>query len=138
MKEGKFKLRFKISENVHTYSSVTHSLNYAGLAQTDSSNWNILWSAPLKVDNLREFNVFKHCNHFAGAWNLGRKDSMYRNISAYQREFGDEYILTPKTWVLPQDYQAFKKEREESEGIHKLWILKPANSSCGRGIRILN
>jgi len=30
MKEGKFKLRFKISDHVHTYNSVTHALHFAG------------------------------------------------------------------------------------------------------------
>ena len=52
------------------------------------------------------------------------------------REFGDEYRLVPKTWILPEDYRRFQKEREDTEA-PKLWILKPANSSCGRGIKIL-
>ena len=103
MKEGKFKLKFKISDNVHTYNSVTHALMYAGFCQTEGTNWNVLWSAPLKAENLRYFDEFKHCNHFAGTWNLGRKDYMYRHISSLQREFGDDFSFCPKTWILPYD-----------------------------------
>jgi tubulin polyglutamylase TTLL4 len=61
---------------------------------------------------------------------------MYRNISKMIREFGEEFRIVPKTWILPEDYRRFKKEREDTETT-KLWILKPANSSCGRGIKIL-
>ena len=68
---------------------------------------------------------------------MGRKDLMYRNIHASMREWGEEYNICPKTWILPYDHGIFRKERDESEG-KKLWILKPAASSCGRGIKILS
>lgn len=63
---------------------------------------------------------------------------MYRNISAKIREFGTEYTIVPKTWILPIDLRLFQNERDASEGVHKYWIIKPANSSCGRGIKLLN
>ena len=81
--------------------------------------------------------MYKHCNHYAGTWQLGRKDLMYRNIAAMIREFGEDYNIVPKTWILPHDLRAFNEERKEHEGKHRLWILKPAASSCGRGIRLL-
>jgi hypothetical protein len=52
------------------------------------------------------------------------------------REFGEECRIVPKTWILPEDTRRLQKEREDEEE-KRLWILKPANSSCGRGIRIL-
>ena len=39
---------------------------------------------------------------------------MYRNISAQMREFGEEYTIVPKTWLLPYDLRIFQKEREET------------------------
>lgn len=104
MKEGKYKLRFKVSDSTHTYNSVQNALGYAGFAQTDTNAWNVLWSAPLKPENLEKFDPYKHCNHFAGTWNLGRKDFMYRHINTLQREFGADFNFCPKTWILPFDY----------------------------------
>lgn len=57
-------------------------------------------------------------------------------MSKMIREFGDEYRIVPKTWILPEDLRRFTKEREDTEK-NKLWILKPANSACGRGIKII-
>ena len=79
----------------------------------------------------------KRCNHFPGTFQLGRKDSMWRNIGRMIREHGDEYRIVPKTWILPEDYRRFQKEREDCPDDSKLWILKPANNACGRGIRVL-
>ena len=99
----------------------------------------MIWSAPLKAEQIKEFDDYKKVNHFAGTWFLGRKDLMYRNIANMIREFGNkEYGIVPKTWILPADLRLFQAEREASEGLHKYWIIKPANSSCGRGIKILN
>ena len=95
-----------------------------------------MWSAPLKPETLRTYDRYRHCNHFPGTFQLGRKDSMYRNIYKMIREHGEEYKIVPKTWILPEDYSKFKKEREDTEKA-KLWILKPANSSCGRGIKVI-
>ena len=138
MPEGYFKLKYKITSNVHVYNCVVNSLAYAGFQQTDGASWNILWSAPLKVEQIREFDEYKHVNHFAGTWYLGRKDFMYRNIAHQIRDFGAEYQIVPKTWILPNDARTFQNERDASEGQHKYWILKPANSSCGRGIKLIN
>ena len=138
MRDNKFKLKFKISESVHTYNCVVNTLCFSGFTQTEGANWNVMWSAPLKPETLRHYDMYKHCNHFPGTWQLGRKDLMYRNISAQIREFGEEYNIVPRTWILPYDLRPFQKERDDAEGKRKLWILKPAASSCGRGIKILS
>lgn len=137
MKQSKFKMKYKIAESVHTYNCVVNSLCWNGFSQTDGSHWNMLWSAPLKPETLRNYDMYKHVNHFPGTWQLGRKDLMFRNMSAQIREFGEEYNIVPKTWILPYDLRLFQKEREETSG-KMLWILKPAASSCGRGIKILS
>jgi len=136
MKEGKHRLRYKISDQVHTYNVVINSLCMGGFAQTEGALWNVLWSAPLKPECLRNYDKFKKCNHFPGTFQLGRKDNMYRHVSKMIREFGEEYRIVPKTWIFPEDLRRFQKEREDTADA-KLWILKPANASCGRGIRIL-
>jgi len=109
----------------------------AGFYQTDGSAWNLIWSAPLKPESLRDYDKYKRCNHFPGTFQLGRKDNLWRNISKMIRDYGPEYKICPKTWILQEDYKRFQKERENTEKM-KLWILKPANSSCGRGIKVIN
>ena len=113
MKQHKFKMKFKIV-GVHTYNCVVNSLTWNGFTQTDGSGWNMLWSAPLKPETLRNYDMYKHCNHFAGTWQIGRKDLMFRNISAQMREYGEEYNIVPKTWILPYDLRLFQKERDEA------------------------
>jgi hypothetical protein len=78
-----FKLKFKISDHVYTYNCVVNALKAAGFTQTNGKEWNLLWSAPLKAENLRNFNQFQRCNHFPAAWQLGRKDNLWRNISRF-------------------------------------------------------
>ena len=56
---------------------------------------------------MKEFDEYKHCNHFAGTWQLGRKDLMYRNIQSQIRDFGKDYQFVPKTWILPKDLRLF-------------------------------
>ena len=107
MKQNKFKMKYKIADSVHTYNCVTNSLCWAGFMQTDGSQWNVMWSAPLKPETLRNYDMYKHNNHFPGTWQLGRKDLMYRNIFAQMREFGEEYQIVPKTWILPYDIRLF-------------------------------
>jgi hypothetical protein len=50
MQENTFKLKFKITSNVHNYNSVVNALTWAGFTQTEGASWNILWSAPLKAE----------------------------------------------------------------------------------------
>jgi hypothetical protein len=69
--------------------------------------WNILWSLPLKPEILRNYDIYKRCNHFPGTFQLGRKDNLYRNVFKMIRDFGDEYRIVPKTWILPEDLRRF-------------------------------
>ena len=68
MKEGKYKLKFKISDQVHTYNVVVNSLCMAGFTQTEGSSWNVIWSAPLKPECMRDYDQYRHCNHFPGTF----------------------------------------------------------------------
>lgn len=53
-------------------------------------------------------------------------------------KFGKEYFVMPQTYVLPEDYKKFKFDKE-SEPLKKgFYILKPTNSACGRGIRVIS
>jgi tubulin polyglutamylase TTLL4 len=52
-----------------------------------------------------------------------------------RRAHGRHYDFIPATYILPEDFRRFTTEREEDS--KALWIVKPAASSCGRGIRVI-
>ena len=78
-----FKLKFKLSESVHSYNCILRALKAAGFQQTEKSNWNLIWSAPLNTEYIKGLSKYQRCNHFPGTWELGRKDNLWRNISKY-------------------------------------------------------
>lgn len=106
--QEEYRLRYKTTSNSNMYQCVINALAFAGFCQTDSSGWNMIWSQPLKAEQIKEFDDYKKVNHFAGTWFLGRKDLMYRNIACMIREFGlKEFGIVPKTWILPADQRLF-------------------------------
>ena len=127
--------KFKISEHSHTYNCIMNAFAAAGMHQTEGKNWNIIWSSPLKGECLKTFTQYQRCNHFPSTWQIGRKDNMWRNINRMKRDFGDDYDICPLTYLLMEDFRRLCLDREEDP--KQLWILKPAGSSCGRGIKII-
>ena len=83
-------------------------------------------------------------NHFPGSWVLGRKDGLAKSLHAQQRRLGalgmgEAYSFFPRTFILPQDRPSLERavERGVLRGGGTL-IVKPQNSSRGRGIRLVS
>ena len=53
-----------------------------------------------------------------------------------RRSHGVEYNIAPPTYIFPEDYKRWVNERE-IEGYKHMYIMKPAASSCGRGIKVI-
>lgn len=53
-----------------------------------------------------------------------------------KRQFA-EFNFVPKTYLFPDDYRKFTTDREADNFKH-MYILKPAASSCGRGIKVIS
>ncbi len=51
--------------------------------------------------------------------------------------YGPEFDITPQTYILPEDYKRFKVDREQLTK-KAFYILKPTNSACGRGIKVIH
>lgn len=75
-------------------------------------------------------------NHFPGTWAIGRKDRLARSMAKKYRDFGEEYNVIPRTYLLPADRGSLK--RDLTKNPRCMWILKPVASSCGRGIRLVS
>lgn len=128
-----YKLYFHVSGNVHTYNSVVNSFVFAGFSSNEKK-FNVLISAVPKFQLIRELNVFQKVNHFPASKQLGRKDYLWKNVNTMRRKFLKDFEICPKTYVLPEEYEILAARMTEK---HKLWIVKPAAASCGRGIKVV-
>jgi len=103
----------------------------------DDDGCNIYW---LDVSTISErFNRLKpwqRINHFPGMSHISRKNRLAQNLGKMRRQFSKEYAFYPKTWTLPQEAKDFRAqfgpEGQAARGM--TFILKPENSSKGRGI----
>ena len=89
-------------------------------------------------------------NHFPGSWALGRKDGLWKALSIQAQKHSAEYSFAPRTFLLPQDRTALEKALELTRGDSNqkkprpgalrgngVLIVKPLNSSRGRGVKMV-
>ncbi|CAG9331493.1 unnamed protein product [Blepharisma stoltei] len=127
-------LTFRISESF-LYDCIINTLTSAGFSETEDEDFNINIGASIDTDFMRDLAPFQKNNHFPGSSHLGRKDMMWKHFCRMQKRFEEAYCFCPETYILPDDCRKLNKDREENP--KDLWILKPANSACGKGIKIL-
>lgn len=109
-----------------------------GLTETDGDqNFNILWTGVhMKPDILRNLTPYQRVNHFPRSYELTRKDRLYKNIEKMQHLRGFKHFdIVPQSFVLPIEYRDLVSAHNKYRGP---WIVKPAASSRGRGIFIVN
>ncbi|XP_055853553.1 tubulin polyglutamylase ttll-4 isoform X2 [Episyrphus balteatus] len=109
-----------------------------GLTEADGEqNFNILWTGVhMKPDILRNLTPYQRVNHFPRSYELTRKDRLYKNIEKMQHLRGFKHFdIVPQSFVLPIEYRDLVSAHNKYRGP---WIVKPAASSRGRGIFIVN
>ena len=112
------------------------ALEFNGFRETSEDNYNLYMTGGIRPKVLLGMSEFQKYNHYPGSWQLGRKDNLWRNVSRMRRAFGEDYNICPATYLLPEDYDRFLRERDEHPT--QLWICKPVASACGRGIKVLS
>jgi len=124
------------TRDVHEYNAVVNTFTCAGFGRVsaDSSKFAIYWGPHPTPEMLRGFNPFQKANHFPGSWQLGRKDFLGKNIYRMKRQFPKDYNILPGGFTLPEESAAWNQAREKNPNF--LWIWKPINLSCGKGIRL--
>lgn len=112
-------------------------LEMAGFFYTDSHDWNLLWLGCAPQTYLFEgLNEHQRINHFPNSYEITRKDRMSVHLTAMQEKFGrDDYGFFPDTYVVPEDYSEFHVRFYADKASQ--WIVKPCNSSQGKGIFLL-
>lgn len=106
-------------------------------AAADSKDFNLLWSGlHPKPDVLRSLAPYQRVNHFPRSYELTRKDKLFKNIEKMQYFRGLKHFdFIPTTFLMPIEYKELCSTHCRTKGP---WIVKPAASSRGRGIYIVN
>lgn len=115
-----------------------------GFLQTESNHdWNILWTCQsLKLNHYEGLCENQKINHFPQSYELTRKDRLCYNVVQMQDKFGkDEFNIIPDTYILPDEFADFYShfhKLKAKEVQNNQWIIKPQNSSQGKGIYIID
>jgi Tubulin-tyrosine ligase family len=111
-------------------------LENTGFKYTETHLWNILWigkSAQAYLYN--NLSVSQKINHFPNSFEITRKDKMCLNLKSMKSKFPKDYDFFPDTFIIPKELGDFSL-RYYTE--NSKWIVKPCNSSEGKGIFILD
>lgn len=106
----------------------------------DDDGCNIYW---LDVSTIHErfsrLEPWQRINHFPSMSHISRKNRLAQNLGKMRRQFPKEYAFYPKTWTLPQEAKDFRAQfgPEGQAARGTTFILKPENSSKGRGIFLI-
>jgi hypothetical protein len=135
-------LVFVITEDTARYGCVIHTLLRNGFREAEdpkTERFNLRWGKQPTEDEWRRVQWFQKVNHFPGSGCLARKDRLAFTIRAMRknRALCAEYDFLPETFVLP-DEKPQLVARAKALPAGTLWISKPPNASCGRGIRVVS
>lgn len=102
-------MSFKISDNTHIYNAVVNSAKHAGFTMVESNNqfYNLQWTGYITTPDIKNMNKYQKINHFPNSTQLGRKDLLWRNINRLRMKFPKEFNITPMSYSLSEEYEAF-------------------------------
>lgn len=114
-----------------------------GFTYTESHEWNLLWaSSSCKAYLYEGLNEYQRLNHFPHSYEITRKDRLCFNYVKMQEKFGREaFDFMPDTYILPNEYGdllSHYQKLKQTDPRRNVWIVKPSNSSRGRGIHIID
>lgn len=103
-----------------------------------SRQWIGIWSKHMRANLFKTIKDFQKFNHFPGTFQIGRKDTLWRNHVRLRNIHGKKsYDFLPVTYVIPSDMKQLRHAWEKSSP-HQMWIIKPPASARGSGIKIIH
>ena len=110
----------------------------AGFKSTPGDQWIGYFGKHMKTSCFKALSPSQKFNHFPGSFQLGRKDSLWRNLTKLQLKHSrKEFNFLPQTFVLPAEYEAFSY-RWETADLNTRWIRKPLASARGIGVELVH
>ncbi|EGR29093.1 tubulin-tyrosine ligase family protein, putative [Ichthyophthirius multifiliis] len=107
-------------------------LNY----DSESSDWDVFWTDnAVQPDQLQKMKPYQKISHFPGMYSLARKNYLAKNLLK-MRKFFQQYNFFPDTWLLPTEYNEFRKFIEQ-KGKNMSFIVKPEALCQGKGIFLI-
>ncbi|UJR38470.1 hypothetical protein I4U23_031138 [Adineta vaga] len=115
------------------FSAVRLAADIFGCAISSENDFttNLIWNDTLiSMEIVSALKPYQKINHFPTMSEISRKDLLAKNFDKLSRVLPDEYNYTPRTWVLPNEYNiwysyASSKPKTESSA----YILKPNNGA---------
>lgn len=103
-----------------------------------SRQWIGIWSKHMRANLFKTIKDFQKFNHFPGTFQIGRKDTLWRNHVRLRNIHGKKnYDFLPVTYVIPSDMKQLRHAWEKSSP-NQMWIIKPPASARGSGIKIIH
>ncbi|KAI6185359.1 hypothetical protein M3Y98_00014200 [Aphelenchoides besseyi] len=105
-------------------------------------NFNLFWSnTHINAHSLRALKSWQRINHFPRSFLITKKDELYIHLNRAHAQYGIGYDFIPESYNTPMSAEkrqrlkdAIVDSKQKADGS---FILKPANSSRGRGIVFL-
>ena len=98
-----------------------------------TKEWDLYWhDLIITSEMLTKIKPYQKVNHFPGMECLFRKNLLGKNLMRMYKLFPKEYSFFPPTWLLPLEWNDFKKQFNEKKA--KTFIVKPEALSQGKGI----
>eukprot|EP00002_Diphylleia_rotans_P023611 TRINITY_DN4646_c0_g2_i5.p1 TRINITY_DN4646_c0_g2~~TRINITY_DN4646_c0_g2_i5.p1 ORF type:complete len:914 (-),score=170.44 TRINITY_DN4646_c0_g2_i5:137-2878(-) len=119
------------------YQSVRRSIAAMGWKEVgEDEDWVLYWTdTSVSTERVMNLKRYQKINHFPGMIEISRKAHMARNLRRMEKFFPEEYNITPKTWILPQELGEFKKVLLKKK--KRTYIIKPDAGSQGKGIYLV-
>ncbi|DAZ95123.1 TPA: hypothetical protein N0F65_009754 [Lagenidium giganteum] len=121
------------------YNAIAHTFKAGNVRKgKPDGRTNIFWGEHLKATEFAALLLFQKVNHFPGSFELGRKDKLCGNLLRMRKKHPTAYVgVIPETYLTANDYDRQQFLAQFHADASVLWILKPPNLSCGRGIKLL-
>ena len=85
-----------------------------------------------------KLNPCQRINHFLGMPEISSKEKLARNVNKSRDLCPRALNLTPKTWIIPTEIEAFNSYRSKLKpSSPDTFIVKPVTQKRGRGIKLV-